>query len=94
VRDPGAHRVDAHEDSGGRKLTHDRQHPPHLLGGRDAVRTRPGRLTADVHDIGTLRGKRQTVLDRGGGLEVAAAVGEGVRGHVDDPHDEAPLPHR
>ena len=50
----------------------------------------PGGLAADVQDIGA-RGHQGPGLGQGGGVvEVAAVVGEGIRGDVEDAHDEGP----
>ena len=57
-----------------------------LLLGRHRLGARPRRLAADVeqHRAGALELAR--VLDRCARVEVQPAVGERVRGHVDDPH--------
>jgi hypothetical protein len=59
-----------------------------LLGRVDALRAGPGRLAADVEDVGARRAQREAVRDRGLGVEVAAAVAERVGRDVDDAHDE------
>ena len=69
---------------------HDRQDPAQLLVGVDRLGAGPGRLAADVEDRRAGRGQREAVRDRGVGVEVAAAVGEGVGRDVDDPHQRPP----
>jgi hypothetical protein len=44
----------------------------------DAFGARPGRLSADVEDVGAVGAQRQAVRDRGVGREEASAVAEGV----------------
>ena len=60
-----------------------------LLLGVDAQRTGPGGLAADVDDVGALGDELEPVADGGVGVEPLAAVGEGVGGDVDHPHDAA-----
>ena len=43
--------VDRHPDLAGQRLDH-RDHPPELLGGGDRLGAGPGRLTADIDDVG------------------------------------------
>ena len=88
---PDAHRVDADG--------HARPRPARRRPGRpgavprrpaDPQGARPGRLAADVDDVGACRGEREAVGDRRVGPEPLPAVGEGVRGDVDHAHDQAP----
>ncbi len=93
-RDRRAHRVDGHEHPLGRERAHDGHDAPQLLLLVDAGGAGPGRLAADVDQVGALRDEIQTVLHRRCRVEPAAAVGEGVRGYVHHPHDGAPVPVR
>jgi hypothetical protein len=62
-------------------------HARELLLGRDALRSGPRRLSADVHDRGALLDETASLLDRGIGVEKTPAVREGVRRDVDHAHD-------
>ena len=63
-----------------------RQHPLELDLERHRVGARPGRLPADVEQVGAVGGQLQAVGDRGVGVEERAAVRERVGGHVDHAH--------
>ena len=56
-------------------------------------RARPGRLAADVEDVGTVREQLPPVRDRALGVEEQPAVGERVGRDVDDPHHLRRLRH-
>ena len=85
----GARGVDAGPHAGGGELADHREHPPALLVGVDPVGAGPGRLAADVDVVGARGVHLQPVGDRGGRVGEAAAVGEGVRGDVEDAHHHA-----
>jgi hypothetical protein len=85
----GAHRVHRDGDARGSKLTHNGHYSPELFLNRWALRTRAGRLPADVNDVGTLRGEPKTMIDRAFGVEPQSTVGKRVRSDVDDAHDQA-----
>ena len=81
----------------------DRQAEPHDLG-QDRRKTRklvlgrnrlhaaigPGRLRADVEDVGAFGRHAPGVIDGDGGVEELAAVGEGVRRDVENAHHGGP----
>ena len=71
---------------GGQRPDH-RDDPGGLVVGGDRRGAGPGGLATHVEHRGTRVAQREPVGDRGVGIEVAAPVGEGIRGHVDDPHD-------
>src|SRR5919197_600005 len=58
-----------------------------LLLGRHRRRAGPGRLAADVEDVGAGRRQLEPVRDRPLGAEEEPAVRERVGGHVDDAHE-------
>ena len=60
----GAHRVHADHHPGPDQFGDDRLDPAQLLVGGDPLRARPGRLAADVDDVGALGDQLQAVLDR------------------------------
>ena len=84
----GVDGVHAHHDAlGGQGL--DDGEDALLLGvGGDALGTRPGGLAPDVEQVSALVQQGAGVGDGGVGGQPAAAVGEGVRGDVDDAHDQ------
>lgn len=90
--DSGAHGVDGHQDALGDQSPDDRDDPAQLLALVDAGRAGTGRFAADVDQVGAVGHQAQAALDGGGRVESAAAVGERVRGHVDDSHDRAAVP--
>ena len=83
----------------------DRHDPPPLLVEGDRVVARPGRLAADVEDVGALLDHPPALcdgdLDRVGGARPApafalglgeeAVAGERIGRHVEDAHHERPL---
>src|SRR5215472_9966257 len=77
--DLGAHRVHADHHAGPDKLGDDWLDPAQFLLHRYPLRSRPGALAADVHDVGALGDQLKAVLDRGGGAIPLPAVREGVR---------------
>ena len=88
--DGGLHGVDRRcgcRSRAGPRCDH-RDHAGDLLGFGDRLGARPGRLAADVEDVRALgdqprgRGRAPRSASRN-----APAVGEAVRGDVDDPHD-------
>ena len=86
-------RIDADRDPRGRRQAFDhRKHPAELLGFGHRVGTRTGRLAADVEHVGAGGHQRHAVRGRHLGVEVPAAVGEGVRGDVDDAHHGGAFP--
>ena len=66
--------------------------PGQLLVERDGLGPGPGGLPADVDDVGPLGHHAEAVGHGALGGVVEAAVGEGVRRHVEHPHDERPRP--
>ena len=62
-----------------------------LLLRRDGLGARAGRLAADVQDVRTVVDHLGRMRHRGGPIEEPSAVGERVRGDVQDPHDERAL---
>ena len=80
-------RVDRDRQLSRDRLEH-RHDTPELLVERDARRAGAGRLAADVQQVGAVVHQPQGVSDGDGRIKVAAAVGEAVRGDVDDPEDE------
>jgi hypothetical protein len=75
--------------AGGDETAHHRHDPCQLLGLGRPLRARPGRLASDVDQIGALSSKPQAVVDADLGHRPPSAVGEGVRGDVDDAHHQA-----
>ena len=57
----GPHRVDADDHALGGQRPHDGQHPAQLLLGVDPLRARPGRLAADVDEVGAVGDEGQPV---------------------------------
>ena len=77
----------------GRRVTfaadrHDRQHAPKFFLRRNALRARPRGLTAHVDPVRPLAGQFHAMLDGANRVQVMAAVGERIRGHVEHAHDE------
>ena len=62
------------------------QHPLELDLERHGVGARPGRLPADVEQVGAVGDELQAVGDGGGGVEERTPVRERVGGHVHHPH--------
>lgn len=72
------------------ELVKDRGEPPLFLGGGDGLGVRVASRGAEFDDVGAFGVQPPGVPDRIGRGEVAAAVGEGVFGDVDDPDDTWP----
>ena len=53
-----------------------------------------GRFAPDVHEVGALSPQFETAQHRDVGIGIEAAVGKGVGGDVEDPHDGHPSCHR
>ena len=75
------------------QLDHGRQHglqPRQFLLEGDGLGAAvgPGGFGADVDDVGAFLDHPLGMLERDGRIEELAAVGEGVRGDVEDPHDD------
>ena len=66
----------------------DGDHPAAFLGRIDGLGAGPGRLAADVDDVGALGDQRPAVGDGRLVVEVPAAVGERVGGDVEHAHHE------
>ena len=88
-----AHRVHGDDRAGGGEGVDHRKHTVELLAHQRASRPGPGRLAADVEDVGALLHQVEPVRDGRVGVEPLAAVGEGVRGHVHDAHHEGASAH-
>ena len=71
--------------------TNHRNHPAHLLGLARRTGTRPGRFAAHVNKIGAGLGHGAPVRDRVRLYGMIAAIGEAVRGHVEDAHQARPV---
>ena len=76
---------------GGQPLDHGHDAAELLVGG-DPLRAGPGGLTPDVDEVGAGRHLRQGVGHGDVDIDEAAAVGEGVRRHVEHRHDQG-APH-
>jgi hypothetical protein len=72
------------------ELVQDRGEPLLFFGGGDGFGARVAGRRAEFDDVGAFGVQLPGVPDRVGGGEVAAAVGEGVFGDVDDPDDTWP----
>ena len=83
-----ARRVDAHDNTGSRELTHDRDHPVGFDLWFDPLGARPGGLAADVDDVRAGCNELEGVRDRRGPVGVPPAIGEGVRCDIQDTDDE------
>ena len=86
LHDFGLRGVDRHRHAEHQCAFEHRQHARQLGLRADRLGTRPARFTADVEDVGTLSQQLLAVRQRRFGAGVLAAVGEGIRRHVDDPH--------
>ncbi len=78
---------DRHRDLGGERLQH-RQHARHLLLGRDRGVAGPRRFAADIDDISALVDHAPRIGERVVQRHRAAAIGEAVRRHIEDAHDQ------
>lgn len=92
--DGGAHGVDGDGDAFGGEAADDGDDAAELFLLVDAAGAGAGGLAADVDEVGALGDEVEAVFDGGRGVEPAAAVGEGVGGHVDHAHDRAAVPLR
>ena len=81
------HRVDRDPDVARQRLDH-RDHPGQLDLFGHGLGPRAGRLTPDVDDVGPLGHHVEPVGHGGLGGQVAPPVGERVRRHVENAHDE------
>ena len=77
-----------------REAAQHRDDAPDLLVGRHLRGAGPGRLAAHVDDVRTVGLELQSRRRRMLGVRIRAAVGERIRGRVDDPHHERPLAQR
>lgn len=73
-----------HAEPGG--VAQHRQHAGQFVLERDRVRTRAAGFPADVEDVGPLLDQPLAMAQRGGRGGMLPAVGERVRGDVDDAH--------
>jgi hypothetical protein len=83
-----AHRVDADHQPVSDELLNHGQDPAQLLVGGDPVRTGARGLPSDVDDVGPRRCLLQRMGHGDVRLDVAAPIGEGVRGHVQHGHHQ------
>ena len=81
---------DGNGDLRGERLDHGGDAVPLLLG-RDRIRSRTGRLAADVDEVGALVDHLDPTDHGSAVIEVQPPVGEGVGRDVQDAHDEGPL---
>lgn len=87
--DGGFHGVDGEEGSGlGADGTDDGDDAADFFFSGDGVGTGAGGLATEVKDISAFGEEVEGVFDGATGVEEATAVGEGVRGDIDDAHDE------
>ncbi len=68
----------------------DRQHAVEFFLLAHRLRTRPGAFAADIDQIGAVGDQLGRMLNGGGRIEKVAAVGEAIRRHVDDAHQQRP----
>jgi hypothetical protein len=87
--DPGPGGIDTDGDALPGELGDHWDRPGQLLLDVDAPGAGPGRLPADVDVVRAAADHFDAVRDGGLSEAVTAAVGEGVRGHVEDAHDPA-----
>jgi hypothetical protein len=86
--DGGLHRVDRNQCACRDQAFDDRDDTLLLFLRRHGGRIATGGFAADVEDGGALPGKQTAVRHRGPHIGKQAAVGEGIRRDVDDPHDD------
>ena len=84
-------RVDGYDGAGLAQRPHHGQHARGLVLRRDRRGAWPGGFTADVDDVGAGRQHGPAVVDRCRRIGEIAAVGETVRRHVQNAHDQRPL---
>ena len=86
--------LDLAAELGGTDRGEDRDDAADLLRGVDRGVARPGRLPADIEQVGTLVDHSARLVD-GGGHRIATAyqsvAGERIRRDVEDPHHERPF---
>ena len=87
-RDLGLRRVDRHRTA--REPLEHGNDAAQLLVERNALRTGPRRLAADVDDRSPFIHHAPSRRGRGVGIEVDATVGKRIGSHIDDPHDGGP----
>src|ERR1035441_4078540 len=75
----------------GRPRLHDRDDPSQLFVGGDGLGTGSGRFAAHVDDIGPLGDHLMPYGDGSLSFEPLTAVGERVRGHIEDSHHHRAL---
>src|SRR5664280_1557982 len=92
--DGGPGGVDAHHGIRPGQCPDDRLDPPAFLGLVHPRRSRSGGLPADVDDVSAGGEHRQTVANRGRGVEVGVAIGERVGRDVEHPHHSTPTRRR
>ena len=84
----GMARIHRHADAGLHQGRHDLADAIPLLIGRDRRGARTRRLAAHIHNGGTGAHHFQTVGHSCLRIEISAAVGEGIGGHVQNAHDD------
>ncbi len=84
----GMARIHRHADAGLHQGRHDLADAIPLLIGRDRRGARTRRLAAHIHNGGTGAHHFQTVGHSRLRIEISAAVGEGIGGHVQNAHDD------
>ncbi len=89
----GFHRVDGNWNADGGGGRQDRLKPLALLveGDRPHSAIGPGRLPADIDDVGAFGGETAGVLDGLRRVDELAAVGKGVRRHIENAHHQRTL---
>src|SRR6266436_1703608 len=83
--------IDRNDRAGSCERAHHRLDTADFLAGRKRCGPGPGRLAADIDDVGTRFEERTTVRDGGLGLEPLSPIREAVGGYVEDPHDDGPI---
>lgn len=87
--DGGFHGVDGEEGAGlGADGADDGDDSPDLFLGRDGFGTRAGGFAAEVEDVGAFGEEVEGVFDGAAGVEEAASIRKGIRGDVNDAHQE------
>jgi hypothetical protein len=83
--------ADRHVHHRGEPLDH-RQHPAQFLVFRQRRRAGSRRLAANVDDVRSIRNHAPAVGHGGLEIEVQPTIRERIGGHVEDAHDQRPLP--